>query len=122
MNIFFLFQCVHLYVCKQCFNFQDLCASLLRDIPPFVMFLTFITCFAIDFLSLKRLFFSVIATDDRHPLRSRLYTKMLYFAWRFNSSYNITQPGSERERIIPSVHVHVLKCDHLPVSKNIMAS
>ena len=33
-DFFVLFQCVHLDVCRLCVNFQDLCASLLGDIPP----------------------------------------------------------------------------------------
>ena len=45
----FLFQNVHVYVCKLCINFQDLCASLLGDIPPFFMLLTFISHFVIPF-------------------------------------------------------------------------
>ena len=54
-----LLHCVPLYVCRLCITFQDLCAILL---------LIFISHFVIDFLSI---IFSAIATDDRHPLRSR---------------------------------------------------
>ena len=39
------FHCVHLYVCRLCINFQDLCACLLGDIPPFFMLPTFISRF-----------------------------------------------------------------------------
>ena len=58
-----LFQCVPLYVCRLCINFQDLCARLLGMAAFRILLLTFISRFVIDFLS--------IATDDRHPLRSR---------------------------------------------------
>ena len=43
---------VHLYVCRLCINFHDLCASLLGDIRPFFMLLTFISCFVIDSLTI----------------------------------------------------------------------
>ena len=37
-----------------------------------ILLLTFISRFVIDFLSIRKvIIFSVIATDDRHPLRSR---------------------------------------------------
>ena len=42
------------FICLQalCINFQDLYASLLGDITPLFMYLTFISCFVIDFLSI----------------------------------------------------------------------
>ena len=43
--------CVPLNVCWLCMNLQDLYASVLGDIPPFFMILTFTSCFVIDFLS-----------------------------------------------------------------------
>ena len=37
-----------------------------------ILLLTFISSFVIDFLSIRKvIIFSAIATDDRHPLRSR---------------------------------------------------
>ena len=37
-----------------------------------ILLLTFISRFVIDFLSIRKvIIFSAIATDDRHPLRSR---------------------------------------------------
>ena len=40
-----------------------------------ILLLTFISRFVIDFLSIRKvIIFSAIATDDRHPLRSRSYT------------------------------------------------
>ena len=71
INFFCFSACSFIHVCMQCINFQDLCASLLGDIPPSFMLLTFISCcFVIDFLSiLKVIIFSTIATDDCHHLR-----------------------------------------------------
>ena len=37
-----------------------------------ILLLTFISCFVIDFLSIRKvIILSAIATEDRHPLRSR---------------------------------------------------
>ena len=67
-----LFHCVPLYVCRLCINFQDLCARLLGVAVLRILLLTFISRFVIDFLSIRKvIIFSAIATDDRHPLRSR---------------------------------------------------
>ena len=67
-----LFHCVHFYVCRMCINFQDLCARLLGMAALRVLLLTFISRFVIDFLSIRKvIIFSAIATDDRHPIRSR---------------------------------------------------
>ena len=50
------------------FEFVSLCSlAALR-----ILLLTFISRFVIDFLSIRKvIIFSAIATDDRHPLRSR---------------------------------------------------
>ena len=67
-----LFHCVPLYVCRLCINFQDLCARLLGMASFRILLLTFTSRFVIDFLSIRKvIIFSAIATDDRHPLRSR---------------------------------------------------
>ena len=61
-----------LYVCRLCINFQDLCARLLGVAALRILLLTFTSLFVIDFLSIRKvIIFSAIATDDRHPLRSR---------------------------------------------------
>ena len=71
-NILCLLHCVPLYVCRLCINFQDLCARLLGMAALRILLLTFTSRFVIDFLSIgKVIIFSAIATDDRHPLRSR---------------------------------------------------
>ena len=68
-----LLHCVPLYVCRLCINFQDLCARLLGMAALRILLLTFTSRFVIDFLSIRKvIIFSVIATDDRHPLRSRV--------------------------------------------------
>ena len=53
--LFLFVCCVHLYVCRLCINFQDLCASLLGDTSLLILLLTFISHFVIDFLSLEKL-------------------------------------------------------------------
>ena len=59
-----------LYVCRLCINFQDLCARLLGMAALRILLLIFTSRF--DFLSIRKvIIFSAIATDDRHPLRSR---------------------------------------------------
>ena len=64
--------CVPLYVCRLCINFQDLCARLLGVAALPILLLTITSRFVIDFLSIRKvIIFSAIATDDRHPLRSR---------------------------------------------------
>ena len=61
-----------LYVCRLCINYQDLRTNLLGVGALRILFLTFISHFVIDFLSIRKvIIFSAIATDDRHPLRSR---------------------------------------------------
>ena len=73
---FFLFVCcVHLYVCRLCINFQDLCASLLGKTALLILLLIFISHFVIDFLSIRKvIIFSAIATDYRHPPTVMFYT------------------------------------------------
>ena len=69
---FFLLHCVPLYVCRLCINYQDLSANLLGVAALRMLLLTFTSRFVIDFLSIRKvIIFSAIATDGRHPLRSR---------------------------------------------------
>ena len=71
-NILCLLHCVPLYVCRLCINYQDLNTNLLGVAALRMLLLTFISHFVIDFLSIRKvIIFSAIATDDRHPLRSR---------------------------------------------------
>ena len=70
--IFFLLHCVPLYVCRLCINFQELCARLLGMATLRIRFSPSFHALLIDFLSIRKvIIFSAIATDDRHPLRSR---------------------------------------------------
>ena len=72
LKTFFLLHCVLLYVCRLCINYQDLRTNLLGMAALRILLLTFISHFVIDFLSIRKvIIFSAIATDDRHPLRSR---------------------------------------------------
>ena len=67
-----LLHCVPLYVCRLCINYQDLSTNLLGVAALRMLLLTFTSHFVIDFLSIRKvIIFSAIATDDRHPLRSR---------------------------------------------------
>ena len=60
------------YVCRLCINYQDLSTNLLGVAALRILLLTFTSCFVIDFLSIRKvIIFFAIATDDRHPLRSR---------------------------------------------------
>ena len=69
---FFLLHCVPLYVCRLCINFQELCARLLGMATLRIRFSPSFHALSIDFLSIRKvIIFSAIATDDRHPLRSR---------------------------------------------------
>ena len=71
-NFFLLLHCVPLYVCRLCINFQELCAWLLGMATLRIRFSPSFHTLLIDFLSIRKvIIFSAIATDDRHPLRSR---------------------------------------------------
>ena len=52
------------------------CVQVLGMAALRILLLTFISRFVIDFLSIRKvIIFSAIATDDRHPLRSRYTPK-----------------------------------------------
>ena len=71
-NILCLLHCVPFYVCRLCINYQDLSTNILGVAALRMLLLTFTSHFVIDFLSIRKvIIFSAIATDDRHPLRSR---------------------------------------------------
>ena len=60
------------YFCRLCINYQDLSTNLLGVAALRILLLTFISRFVIDFFSIRKvIIFSAMATDDRHPLRSR---------------------------------------------------
>ena len=68
----FLLHCVPLYVCRLCMDYQDLSTKLLGVAALRILLLIFISHCVIDFLSIRKvIIFSAIATNDRHPLRSR---------------------------------------------------
>ena len=69
---FFLLHCVPLYVCRLCINYQDLRTNLLQMAALRIRFSPSFHTLLICFLSIRKvIIFSAIATDDRHPLRSR---------------------------------------------------
>ena len=110
-----LFHCVPLYVCRLCINFQDLCARLLGMAVLRILLLTFISSFVIDFLSIRKvIIFSAIATDDRHPLRSRSIHQNAANCMTIRFRY-IAQPRGGYGK--PTAHAHVMMFDALPVGR-----
>ena len=114
LKILSLFHCVPLYVCRLCINFQDLCARLLGMAALRILLLTFISRFVIDFLSIRNvIIFSAIATDDRHPLRSRSIhqnaANCMTICFRYTA-----QP---RRYGKPTAHAHVMTFDALLVGR-----
>ena len=108
-NILCLLHCVPLYVCRLSINFQDLCASLLGMAALRILFLTFISRFVIDFLSIRKvIIFSAIATDDRHPLRSRSIHQNVANCMTIRFRY-IAQPRGYGK---PTAHAHVIMFEH----------
>ena len=83
----FLLHCVPLYVCRLCINYQDLSTNVLGVAALRMLLLTFISNFVIDFLSIR-----AIATDDRHPLRSRSIHQNAANCMTIRFCY-IAQPG-----------------------------
>ena len=61
-----------------------------------ILLLTFISHFVIDFLSIRKvIIFSAIATDDRHPLRSRSIHKCCKLHDDSFPLYCATEGGTE---------------------------
>ena len=113
-NILCLLHCVPLYVCRLCINFQDLCARLLGMAALRILLLTFTSRFVIDFLSVRNVInFSDIATDDRHPLRSRSVHQNAANCMTIRFRY-IAQLRGYRK---PTAHAHVMMFDALPVGR-----
>ena len=95
-HFFLLLHCVPLYVCRLCINFQELCARLLGMATLRIRFSPSFHALLIDFLSIRKvIIFSAIATDDRHPLRSR---SIYYGAYRISLNRSRTLINS-RPRI-----------------------
>ena len=68
-----LFHCVPLAICLQAvYQLSGPVCKATWMAALRILLLTFISRFVIDFLSIRKVkIFSAIATDDRHPLRSR---------------------------------------------------
>ena len=110
---FFLLHCVPLYVCRLCINFQELCARLgmatLR-----IRFSSSFHALLIDFLSIRKvIIFSAIATDDRHPLRSRSIHQNAANCMTIRFRYIAQSRGYGK----PTAHAHVMMFDALPVGR-----
>ena len=81
---------------------------------PCILLLTFISRFVIDFLSIRKvIIFSAIATDDRHPLRSRSIHQNAANCMTIRFCY-IAQPRGYGK---PTAHAHVMMFDALPVGR-----
>ena len=77
-----------------------------------MLLLTFISTLVIAFLSItKVIIFSAIATDDRHPLRSR----SLHQNGRFVSAILRNRGGYGK----PTAHAHVMMFYALPVGQTL---
>ena len=80
-----------------------------------ILLLTFTSRFVIDFLSIgKVIIFSAIATDDRHPLRSRSIHQNAANCKTIRFRY-IAQPRGGYGK--PTAHAHVMMFDALPVGQ-----
>ena len=79
-----------------------------------ILLLTFISRFVIDFLSIRKvIIFSAIATNDRHPLRSRSIHQNAANCMMIRFRY-IAQPRGYKK---PTAHAHVMMFDALPVGQ-----
>ena len=77
-----------------------------------ILLLTFTSRFVIDFLSIRKvIIFSAIATDDRHPLRSRSIHQNAAncMTRRFVSAILRNRGGYGK----PTAHAHVMMFDAL---------
>ena len=75
---------------------------------------TFISRFVIDFLSItKVIIFSAIATDGRHPLRSRFIHQNAANCMTIHFRYIAQSRGYGK----PTAHAHVMMFDALPVGR-----
>ena len=116
-NILCLLHCVPLYVCRLCINFQDLCARLLGMAAPRILLLTFTSRFVIDFLSIRKvIIFSAIATDDRHPLRSRSIQQNAANCMAIRFRYIAQQKGGGDRK--PAALAHLMMFDAQSVERH----
>ena len=90
-------------VCKSTWRyFASYCASYLHF------------SFVIDFLSIRKvIIFSAIATDDRHPLRSRSIHQNAANCMTVRFRYTAQPRGYGK----PAAHAHVMMFDPLPVGQ-----
>ena len=111
--------CVPLYVCRLCINYQDLSTNVLEVATLRILLLTFISNCVIDFLSIRKVIFSAIATNDRHPLRSRCIHQNAANCMTIRFRY-IAQPGGGGGYEKPTAHAHIMMFDPLPVGRTAM--
>ena len=84
-----------------------------------ILLLTFTSRFVIDFLSIRKvIIFSAIATDDRHPLRSRSIHQNAANCMTIRSAILRNRGGYGK----PTVHAHVNDVRRLTSRSNGMPS
>ena len=89
------------------------CKATWNGYPSYSL-LTFISRFLIDFLSIRKvIIFSAIATDDRHPLRSRSIHQNAANCMTIRFRYIAQLRGYGK----PTAHAHVMMFDALPVGR-----
>ena len=89
------------------------CKATWNGYPSYSL-LTFISRFVIDFLSIRKvIIFSAIATDDRHPLRSRSIHQNAANCMTIRFRYIAQSRGYGK----PTAHAHVMMFDALPVGR-----
>ena len=89
------------------------CKATWNGYPSYSL-LTFISRFLIDFLSIRKvIIFSAIATDDRHPLRSRSIHQNAANCMTIRFRYIAQSRGYGK----PTAHAHIMMFDALPVGR-----
>ena len=89
------------------------CKSTWNGYPSYSL-LTSISRFVIDFLSIRKvIIFSAIATDGRHPLRSRSIHQYAANCITIRFRYIAQSRGYGK----PTAHAHVIMFDALPVGR-----
>ena len=112
-NIFCCF-IVFLYMSAGCVSTFRSCVQGYLEWLPLYSLLTFISRFVIDFLSIRKvIIFSAIATDDRHPLRSRSIHQNAANCMTIRFRYIAQSRGYGK----PTAHAHVMMFDALPVGR-----
>ena len=109
-NIFFVASLCSFICLQAVYQLSEaVCKATWNGYPSYSL-LTFISRFVIDFLSIRKvIIFSAIATDDRHPLRSRSIHQNAANCMTIRFRYIAQSRGP--------AHAHVMMFDALPVGR-----